>query len=84
MNIFSKKFKKRVEYFSHGFYCVQYAYYRFLPDWVNIISRRPGAEPWDTRIFTKTEALMFLEGLEGIDDISTHQFKESIWVRNCN
>ena len=69
MSLFDKKFKKKVKYYSHKFYIVQYAHYRFIPNWVDIISTTTGAESWDARIFTKTEAELFIEELKTIDDI---------------
>ena len=69
MNVFDKKFKKKVKYYSHQFYIVQYAYYRFIPNWCDITSSSIDAESWDVRIFTKKEAELFIEELKTIGDI---------------
>ncbi len=69
MGIFDKKFKKKVKPFSQGYYTVQYANYRFIPNWLNLKSFTSGAESWDTRIFTKPQAEIFVEGLNNIDDV---------------
>ena len=69
MNVFDKKFKKKVKHYSHQFYIVQYAHYRFIPNWADITSSTIDAESWDVRIFTKKEAELFIEEFKTIDDI---------------
>ena len=73
MRVFDKKFKKRVKPFGHGYYIVQYTYYRFIPNWVNINvdSQEQGESVGclNIRLFGKGEAEVFINRLNEVGDV---------------
>lgn len=78
-----KKFKVRVRYFSSGWYCVEYAWYRFIPNW-NVISFwfdqgvPGGTECWSTELFQVNKAEEFASTLKSIEDVNNWYSEQNL------
>jgi hypothetical protein len=69
-----KKFKVRVVLFDQQRYCVQYAYYYFIPVYHTLkfwffLSYTGSIHTWATKLFSVKEAEQFASTLKSIEDI---------------
>lgn len=82
--MFNKKFKVRVVYFSGGKYLVEYAYYRFLPNfypieyWFSPYLKYIYIEGWVIKLFDCEDAEFFADSLNTIDDVKAYRAKQEM------
>lgn len=77
MELFKKKFKVRVSLFSESKYTVDYAYYRFIPNWKSLVfwygvSFDSNIDGWSTDLFSVKEAEEIANRLKSIDDVERY------------
>ncbi len=74
MSLFNKKFKARVAYYSQCKYTVDYAYYRFIPNWRPLCfwfdqGHPGGTECWSKELWDVQQAEEIASELKSINDV---------------